>query len=37
MKKLINSPENVVREELEGIALAHADRVRVSLNSLHRA
>ncbi len=29
MKKLINHPENVVREELEGIALAHADLVRV--------
>ena len=29
MKKLINKPENVVREELEGIALAHADLVRV--------
>ncbi len=32
MKKLINLPENVVREELEGIALAHADLVRVSLD-----
>jgi dihydroxyacetone kinase-like protein len=32
MKKLINSPEDVVREELEGIALAHADRVRVSMD-----
>ncbi|HVN52708.1 MAG TPA: dihydroxyacetone kinase subunit DhaK [Anaerolineaceae bacterium] len=29
MKKLINSPENVVREELEGIALAHPDMVKV--------
>jgi dihydroxyacetone kinase-like protein len=29
MKKLINNPENVVREELEGIALAHPDLVRV--------
>ncbi len=29
MKKLINSPENVVREELEGVALAHPDLVRV--------
>jgi phosphoenolpyruvate---glycerone phosphotransferase subunit DhaK len=35
MKKLINSPENVVREELEGIALAHADRVRVSLDPFY--
>ena len=29
MKKLINRPEDVVREELEGIALAHPDLVRV--------
>ena len=29
MKKLINRPEDVVREELEGIAAAHADRLRV--------
>src|SRR5512142_353584 len=29
MKKLINKPEDVVKEELEGIALAHADLVRV--------
>jgi dihydroxyacetone kinase-like protein len=29
MKKLINHPENVVREELQGIALAHPDLVRV--------
>lgn len=29
MKKLINKPENVVREELEGVALAHADLVKV--------
>jgi dihydroxyacetone kinase-like protein len=29
MKKLINRPEDVVKEELEGIAAAHADRVRV--------
>ncbi len=29
MKKLINQPENVVLEELEGIAKAHADLVRV--------
>ena len=32
MKKLINRPEDVVREELEGIAAAHSDRVRVSLD-----
>ncbi len=30
MKKLINDPADVVREALEGITLAHADRVRVS-------
>jgi dihydroxyacetone kinase-like protein len=30
MKKLINKPEDVVREELEGIAIAHADLVRVN-------
>jgi dihydroxyacetone kinase-like protein len=30
MKKLINSPENVVREALEGIAAAHADLVKVN-------
>src|SRR6202049_3995335 len=35
MKKLINSPENVVREELEGIQLAHGDRVRVSLDPFY--
>lgn len=29
MKKLINDPADVVREELEGIAVAHPDRVRV--------
>lgn len=29
MKKLINSPENVVKEELQGLALAHADLVKV--------
>jgi dihydroxyacetone kinase-like protein len=32
MKKLINRPDDVVREELEGIAAAHADRVTVSLD-----
>jgi dihydroxyacetone kinase-like protein len=32
MKKLINKPEDVVLEELEGIALAHADMVRVHFN-----
>jgi dihydroxyacetone kinase-like protein len=29
MKKLINNPENVVKEELQGIELAHADLVKV--------
>jgi len=29
MKKLINKPEDVVREELEGLAIAHADLVKV--------
>jgi dihydroxyacetone kinase-like protein len=29
MKKLINDPADVVKEELQGVALAHADRVRV--------
>lgn len=32
MKKLINSPDDVVREALEGMAAAHGDRVRVSLD-----
>jgi dihydroxyacetone kinase-like protein len=32
VKKLINRPDDVVREELEGIAAAHADRVTVSLD-----
>jgi phosphoenolpyruvate---glycerone phosphotransferase subunit DhaK len=30
MKKLINKPEDVVREELQGIEAAHSDLVRVS-------
>jgi dihydroxyacetone kinase-like protein len=29
MKKLINQPENAIRETLEGMALAHADLLRV--------
>ncbi|MGQ0602718.1 MAG: dihydroxyacetone kinase subunit DhaK [Anaerolineales bacterium] len=29
MKKLINKPENVVREALQGVAAAHADLVKV--------
>src|ERR671914_1503562 len=30
MKKLINAPDAVVREALEGMAAAHGDRLRVS-------
>ena len=39
MKKLINKPEDVVREELEGIEIAHADLVRVCYepNYIYRA
>ncbi|HVP22099.1 MAG TPA: dihydroxyacetone kinase subunit DhaK [Anaerolineaceae bacterium] len=32
MKKLINKPEDVVKEELEGIAQAHPDLVKVHFN-----
>jgi phosphoenolpyruvate---glycerone phosphotransferase subunit DhaK len=32
MKKLINQPDDVVRESLEGFAAAHADLVRVNLD-----
>ena len=32
MKKLINDPLSIVRESLEGFALAHADLVRVSFD-----
>ncbi|CAN5647474.1 dihydroxyacetone kinase subunit DhaK [soil metagenome] len=32
MKKLINDPDDVVRESLEGIAAAHGDSLRVSLD-----
>lgn len=35
MKKLINSPENVVREELEGMELAHPDLLRVSYDPMY--
>jgi phosphoenolpyruvate---glycerone phosphotransferase subunit DhaK len=31
VKKLINRPDDVVREALQGLAAAHSDRVRVSL------
>lgn len=32
MKKIINSPENVVIESLQGVALAHGDLVKVHYN-----
>jgi dihydroxyacetone kinase-like protein len=32
MKKLINKPDDVVRESLEGVALAHPDLVKVHYN-----
>jgi dihydroxyacetone kinase-like protein len=32
MKKLINAPDDVVHEALEGMAAAHADRIRVNLD-----
>ena len=32
MKKLINDPENVVREALAGVTLAHPDLVRVNID-----
>lgn len=35
MKKLINSPENVVREELEGMELAHPDLLKVCYNPMY--
>ncbi|MGF1504767.1 MAG: dihydroxyacetone kinase subunit DhaK, partial [Anaerolineae bacterium] len=35
MKKLINDPDNVVREELEGVALAHSDLVKVVLEPFY--
>src|SRR5512141_2128459 len=39
MKKLINKPEDVVREELEGIVVAHPDLVKVHFdpNYVYRA
>jgi len=37
MKKLINSPEDVVREALEGIALAHSEHVRVCFDPFYIA
>src|SRR3954469_17480204 len=32
MKKLINAPEDVLRDALEGTAAAHGDRVRVNFD-----
>lgn len=32
MKKLINNPDNVVRESLEGMALAHPDLIQIHLD-----
>jgi dihydroxyacetone kinase-like protein len=39
MKKLINNPEDVVKEELEGVAIAHPDLVKVHFdpNFVYRA
>lgn len=39
MKKLINKPEDVVREELEGLALAYPDMIKVHFdpNFIYRA
>ena len=37
MKKLINNPQDVVRESLAGLALAHPDILRVSLNPVYLA
>ncbi len=39
MKKLINNPENAVRESLEGMALAHRDLIKVHFepNFIYRA
>jgi hypothetical protein len=35
MKKLINSPQDVVREELEGMEAAHGDRLRINYNPVY--
>ena len=37
MKKLINSPQNVVREELEGMEAAHGDRLRINYEPVYIA
>jgi dihydroxyacetone kinase len=33
MKKLINAVEDVVKEQLEGMALAHPDQLKVILTN----
>lgn len=35
MKKLINSPQDVVREELEGMEAAHGDRLRINYDPVY--
>jgi phosphoenolpyruvate---glycerone phosphotransferase subunit DhaK len=35
MKKLINSPQNVVREALEGMEAAHSDRLRINYDPVY--
>ncbi len=35
MKKLLNNPQDIVRESLEGLALAHADIIRVNFDPLY--
>ena len=35
MKKLINSPQDVVRQELEGMEAAHGDRFRISYDPIY--
>ena len=37
MKKLLNRPDDVVRESLEGLALAHPDLLRVSFDPVYVA
>src|SRR6202047_686818 len=37
MKKLINTPENVVKEALEGMAAAHSDLIRVDVEQQYIA
>lgn len=37
MKKLINSPQDVVREALEGMEAAHGDRLRISYDPFYIA